>query len=443
MADQSLESTVHRMLTLAISLHQEERLDEAEDIYRRVLDIAPRHSGALHFFGVIQHQRGDSETAALLIRQAVKFDPDYHDARVNLGNVLKEQGLFGEAENEYLKVVEAHPNNATARNNLGVVLKAQKKFEAAATEFEQATILAPENRDAFQNLGNALKACGRQEEALTAYRRALEIDPSRCDSHLVLGRTLNAFGRMDEALSVYQKWLELEPDNPVAQHMLNACDGAIVPEKCSEGFIQQTFDSFADSFNEVLEHLNYHAPELVGRAVASLLSTHEELSVLDAGCGTGLCGKLLRDKASQLIGVDLSPKMLDQAKAAKFYDQLIVAELTQYMQEQTAAFDLIVSADTLIYFGALSPVFQAARKALRDDGAFIFTLEKEELGCDTTKFRLNPHGRYSHDEDHVKELLLEQGFRIDLFKVVVLRTEAGKPVDGLLIGARKSAEIDA
>lgn len=437
MFEESVEEKVQEILTLAVGLHQRDRLEEAEELYRRVLDLVPRHSGALHFFGVLQHQKGDSATAILLIRQALKFDPQYHDARVNLGNVLKEDGQFEDAETEYRKVVKAQGNNAIAYNNLGVVLKAQGKFDDAATAFELATQLSPQNADVFQNLGNAFKASGRIEDALTAYRQSLEIDPGRCDSHLSLGRALYAFGRIDEALGVYKKWLELEPDNPVALHMFNACDGAHVPDRCSDDFVKQTFDSFARSFDEVLERLDYHAPELVGEAVTRLSTGKDGLTVLDAGCGTGLCGKFLRAQAQRLVGIDLSPKMIDQARIAGHYDELVVGELTEYMQSQPGMFDLLVSADTLVYFGALKQVFRVAFETLKDNGLFVFTLEKGEGDMPKNGFMLNPHGRYSHWHKHATQLLLAEGFRVERSETVVLRREVRQPVAGLLFAVRK------
>ncbi len=439
MFEESVEEKVQEILTLAVGLHQRDRLEEAEELYRRVLDLVPRHSGALHFFGVLQHQKGDSATAILLIRQALKFDPQYHDARVNLGNVLKEDGQLADAETEYRQVVKTQVKNASAHNNLGVVLKEQGKFDDAARAFELATQLSPQNADAFQNLGNTFKASGRIEDALTAYRQSLEIDPRRCDSHLSLGRALYAFGRIEEALGVYKKWLELEPDNPVAMHMFNACDGTQVPDRCSDDFVKQTFNSFAGSFDEVLERLDYHAPKLVGEAVTRLLHGIGGLTVLDAGCGTGLCGKFLRTQAQRLVGIDLSPKMIDQARPAGDYDDLVVGELTAYMQSQAGIFDLLVSADTLVYFGALKQVFRAAFNTLKDNALFVFTLEKGEGEMPKNGFLLNPHGRYSHWQKHTTQLLLAEGFRVESAETVILRREVRHPVAGLLFAVRKQS----
>src|SRR6202012_4267420 len=98
------------------------------------------------------------------------------------------------------------------------------------------------------------------------------------------------------------------------------------------------------------------------------------LEVLDAGCGTGLLGPLVRDCAQRLEGVDLSAAMIAMARQKNVYDALHESDLVAFMAEQPQAFDAVLSAATLIHFGDLHPVFAAAASALRDDGGFIFTL---------------------------------------------------------------------
>ncbi len=85
------------------------------------------------------------------------------------------------------------------------------------------------------------------------------------------------------------------------------------------------------------------------------LAPDGRLVVLDAGCGTGLCGPLLRPYASRLVGVDLSGGMLDHARRKEIYTDLVQSELTEFLAAQQRAFDVIVAADTLVYFGDLAP----------------------------------------------------------------------------------------
>jgi predicted TPR repeat methyltransferase len=438
MTNKPTEISLAELVALAVGLHRREQLDEAEEIYRRILELAPKQVDTLHFLGVLCHQRGQPQAAADLIRKALRINPDYVDARINLGNVLKESGKFPEAERAYRRALEGRPDNADAYNNLGTVLRAQNNNNEAIECFERAVELAPNHADAFHNLGNALKSAGRIEEALTAYRRAVEIDPRHSNAHLNLGRALYSFGRLDEALIVYSKWLEAYPTHPIAMHMVAACKGESIPERCSDDFVKQSFDAFASSFDDVLTRLEYRAPELVGQAIqAELPQPAKQFRILDAGCGTGLCGPWLQPYARQLIGIDLSPKMLDRARVLSAYDELIVTELTDYMRQATESFDVIVSADTLCYFGGLAPVFAAAAAALRPQGVLVFTLEEADENIAESGHLLNPHGRYSHTQSFVRDALEQTGFELRSMARETLRLEVRKPVSGFVVTARK------
>ena len=113
---------------------------------------------------------------------------------------------------------------------------------------------------------------------------------------------------------------------------------------------------FASSFESKLERLSYCAPALVAAMLEDFgCEPSYRLDVLDAGCGTGLCGALVKPFARRLIGVDLSQGMLAHARDKNVYDALTKAELREYLHDNSEAFDLIVSADTLVYFGDILP----------------------------------------------------------------------------------------
>ncbi|MEL6107345.1 MAG: tetratricopeptide repeat protein [Planctomycetota bacterium] len=426
------------LVSLAISLHQTGHIKEAEELYESALKQSPRDADALHFLGILRHQQGRSDEAIELVRRALQVNPHYVDARVNLGNILKETERYEEAKRAYQWVIDRNPKHAESLNNLAVVLRVLEETEAAIELFERAIAQQSENASFHQNLGNAYKAAARVEEALTAYRRAVEIDPKLTTAHLSLGRALYVFGRIEEAVIVYQKWLQIEPDNAVAKHMLAACEGSDVPERCSDAFVRESFDAFASSFDEVLERLEYRAPSLVEEAIDEVLPNPSgQLSILDAGCGTGLCGDALRPYANRLVGIDLSPKMLVKAKSRGCFDELHEAELSQFMVTHANEFDVIVSADTLVYFGDLEKPLDSASLALRPNGILTFTVERldEDASAD---YMLNPHGRYSHRSGYVRSALDRSGYEVIKMEEQVLRLEVRRPVHGLIVVARRS-----
>jgi predicted TPR repeat methyltransferase len=182
--------------------------------------------------------------------------------------------------------------------------------------------------------------------------------------------------------------------------------------------------------------LGYCGPEIIARLLAACVTAQANLDVLDGGCGTGLCASLLKPYARRLTGVDISPGMLSKAAEKNCYDDLVEMELHAYLSGQTKAWDLIVMADTLIYFGTLGGLFAAVRQALRPGGLFAFTVEAalENPGS----FQLSPSGRYCHHQLYITKLLNEQGFILLRSEDATLRMELGKPVSGFGILAQVS-----
>ncbi|CAN7377491.1 tetratricopeptide repeat protein [Pseudoduganella sp. LjRoot289] len=428
-------------LQLAVAVHREGKPRLAAQHYTAILEIDPKHPDALHYMGVAQHQLGNHDGAVNLISRALEVAPDYVDARNNLGNVQKEMGRNADAEQSYRAVIAARPDFALAHNNLGVVLRAQDKLGEAADAYRQAVTLAPKFAQGWLNLGNVLKKSGDFNEALSAYRNGLLLAPENPDAYRSLARALVAQQRHKEALEIYRQWEKIDPANPVVQHHIAACEGAAVPERASDAYVQTVFDRFANSFEQVLAKLEYRAPALCGEMVASLLGEPDDaqraLDVLDAGCGTGLCGPLLRPYAKRLEGVDLSAGMLAKAAERGDYDQLHEAELTAWLSGRPAAYDMLVSADTLCYFGALEAVMRAAAAAVRPGGYLVFTVEATQDAAAAPRFLLHPHGRYSHTEAYVRAALAAAGLEVTQLRHITLRQEASKPVAGLLVGARK------
>jgi predicted TPR repeat methyltransferase len=133
--------------------------------------------------------------------------------------------------------------------------------------------------------------------------------------------------------------------------------------------------------------------------------------------------------------------MLDLARERQVYDELVKGELTAFLDAHPAAFDIIVSADTLVYFGALDAVAAAAARALRPGGHLVFTLEELQQAGPPAEYRLQPHGRYCHARAYVERTLAAAGFRASIVQAE-LRMEAGAPVAGLAVTAIQTVGAD-
>ena len=427
--------TLDEALRVAIGLHQSKKLDDAEGIYRMILAQIPDHPDALHFLGLLMYHRGDRDQAIELMNKSILIAPEYADAYNNLGNLYNVNGEFDKAAYHYRKALEINPSNVSAHNNLGIVLKHLTDFEEAAEAFLKAIELMPDNADFYQNLGGVYRRHGKFHESAEAYRKSISLRGYNAQDYDRLCRTYYLQGDHDEMISVLREWLKLDPTNPLALHRMSAMTGENVPVRASDDYVSQTFDGFAESFDKVLSGLEYKAPLWILSAVERLIGKPDgQLSILDAGCGTGLCGPLVAPYARELVGVDLSAKMLELAKDRGCYTRLIQAELTAYVAAQTVNFDLIISADTLVYFGDLNPICKAVARVLSKDRYFVFTLESANIEPEIG-YKINPHGRFAHAEGYIRKTLAGAGLGMAICERVMLRYEGGEPVDGFLIAA--------
>jgi len=408
-------------VVLAIECQRSGRLDDAEALFRKILEVAPDHADALHFSGVLAHQQGKLEEATVRLKQSLALRADQPDWYANLAVNLQARDMLEEAIAACEDAIHLDPDHATAYANLGALLKLAGRSAEAEDAYRTALRLNPEHTGAYTNLGILLAGQGRTREACACYCKVITLSPRHPHARRLLAMAHCTLGEVDKAREIYREWLGEEPDNPVAQHMLAACSGEEVPVRASDGFISVVFDEFASTFESRLAHLQYRAPAL---------------DVLDAGCGTGLCGVLVSPYARRLVGVDLSAGMLAQAREKRVYDELVQGELTEYLRTHRGGFDVIVCADTLVYFGSLEVVASAAARALRGEGCLIFTVEEWTDAGAADEFSICPHGRFRHAPAYVERMLTDGGL-VPAFERGDLRMEGGVPVAGLLVRASR------
>ncbi|MEI6985441.1 MAG: tetratricopeptide repeat protein [Rhodospirillaceae bacterium] len=415
------------------------RQEEAEEHYRRAQDHRPDHAPTLVNLGTALHAQGRLEEATVCHRRAIFLHPEFTPAHVNLGAVLQAQGKLNEAVRCYRQALNLSPEDATAYFNLGTAVQAVGWLDEAVRCYRDALSFWPSYAEASNNLGQVLEARDELGAAVIAFRHACALRPDRSSFHHNLAACLYLLHRRDQvaAQTEAKAWLTAHPDQPIAIHMLRAlgCDGP-PPSRPAEGYVCTLFDGFAASFDHELLSIGYCGPELMATAFAKVVPVPQgDLDVLDAGCGTGLCGPVLRPWARTLTGVDLSSQMLALARRRNLYDTLITADLVEYLSGRSKAFDLIACADVLCYLGDLEPVITAAARALRQGGALAFTVE--QAPDQASRFQLAPHGRYLHGEMPLRSLLESHGLTINDLLVTNLRDEDGQPSPNLVVLASR------
>lgn len=434
------EMGVDDALQFAVRLHQQERIEGACTLYRRILDVQPDHADALGLLGMAEHQLGRSSEGVRLIRAAIERQPDFAGFHVNLGNVLAEIDRLDEALAAYQRASALAPESPDVHNNIGALHRALGRLDEARACFERAIALDARHMRAWNNLGLLHDALGDTEKAVGAFVTALDLMPGHGHSAYLLGTTYYRAGKIDKAAEVFRQWMLREPQDPIPQHLYAACSGQGSPARASDAYVEAEFDKFAASFERVLsERLHYRAPGVVADLLAELLpSAQASLDLVDIGCGTGLCGPLVASRARRLVGVDLSAGMLARARTKGVYHHLVKAELTAFLEQTPDYWDAAVCADTLCYFGDLSAVMRAAAAALRPGALLVYTVEA--LPDDSAgRPQLQPSGRYAHGRAHLDHAAAAAGLVTLAARREILRKEGGADVQGWLVAVQRPA----
>jgi Flp pilus assembly protein TadD len=161
---------IDALIPRALRLHQSGRVDEAEAIYREVLQREPGHAIALHYMGMATWQRGDAASGERLMRASIEANatiPDFHN---NLGLLLRDTGRAAEAVAGHERALEVDPGWFEAHNNRGLALEDLGRFTDAIDAYVQAISREPRFAAARQNLARVLLALGRYAEGWEEYR---------------------------------------------------------------------------------------------------------------------------------------------------------------------------------------------------------------------------------------------------------------------------------
>lgn len=437
--DEAQEISFEDAIALARRLLGQGRTREAAALAAQIQQAAPEHPDTLHLAGLIHYRLGDPRRALAAIAEALRRAPGNAPWHVDRGNILSLEGDLQAALEAYQEALRLDPGNPGAWRNLGVAHRLAGELALAEQAFGEALAIAPDDPDALLLLGDLYLHRGDFDRGSELLRRAIGLQPRRAEGYRLLATAHARRNELAQATEVYDLWLAADPANPSACHYRAACGGGEVPRRAADDYVAEVFDRFADNFESRLQgRLQYRAPALLADLLEGALPAPAgQLDALDAGCGTGLCGPLLRPWCARLDGVDLSANMLAIAAGKGCYDRLVKAELTAFLAQSAAAYELLVSADTLCYFGDLAEVCVAAAGALRPGGWFAFTVESLSAEEPGETFRLLPHGRYAHRRAYVERCLEAAGLDLAELRPADLRTESGHAVRGLLVLARR------
>ncbi len=409
--------------------------------FTRALELKPDLEFAYRDLFDLLLRSGNTEDAKAIIRRSILAFPGSAEFRFLLGNLLLNEGDFEGAVSCHGKAVALEPTAAVSHKIMGDAYGHLGRHPKAVECYEKAIAIDPTNADTHAALGDAMNASGQGEEAIACYRRAIELKPEHVAAHRFLGNILLERGDREGAVACYRRVVEFEPGSPVA-HLVAALSGEN-PDRVPGGYVEQLFDEYAPTFDaHLVQTLRYDAPEKLVELVCEVSApAARQWSVLDLGCGTGLSGLAFSPYAKELVGVDLSGKMLEKAQARGIYARLERMDLLAMMQKEAAfSYDVLISTDVFIYVGRLDGLFGEAQRLLRAGGLFAFSVESldavnEEApdSPDAHDFRLNATGRYTHSLGYLTRIALHHGFEMLRVKEVQVRVEGAKAVPGYLM----------
>ncbi|MEI8276218.1 MAG: methyltransferase [Hyphomicrobiales bacterium] len=280
-----------------------------------------------------------------------------------------------------------------------------------------------------------LEAKGDLAGAADLLAQTVELSPGYAAAWFALGHLRELQGETAGAIVAFEQARAIDPeDRHGASLRLTRLGAAQVA--MSDGYVRTLFDGYALTFDSALRMgLGYRAPELMRDAVRAARPEMTFGAALDLGCGTGLGGAAFRPFCKTLVGVDLSPAMVAQARTKTIYDRLVEGEVVEFLNAEAVAhtaYDIVIAADLFGYLDDLTAVLGAAARVLAPGGLIVFSAETHQGDGVILRDTL----RYAHAESHVRGALAAAGLHDVSLDFAAARSEKGVPVPGLVVVAR-------
>lgn len=377
---------------------------------------------------------------------------------------------FNTAEILAGRLAQIFPCDLNVLKLKGVSALRQNKFQESLTSFSRAVLLTPDNSDAWLLLGKTRVHLRDYAGAIEAFSRVIELDSDNVEAHaLFLLELMQGVGFNSESVrQISDRWRKeffdgasleevtaiMEEKEPyrgeirsVFRNMSNIAfklqETELAVDLFSRSCIKiedkaapaKSLDDLKNAYVALAggyEELDIH--QSIPRALGDFLKRHYPdatgLRVLDAACGTGLVGSYLKPISRRLVGIDLSPDMLDHAKRKGDYDELICGDLVEEMAALEPSFDLITSSAALYHFGDLSDVFEQSARLLGPGGLFVFTVDP---CADDWEMMLTNASEYAHSRRYLRGLAEKNDFA-----EVAIELQSHRAYPGFFCAFRKS-----
>jgi predicted TPR repeat methyltransferase len=270
--------------------------------------------------------------------------------------------------------------------------------------------------------------------------QAIELAPRFASAWFTLGQIREQLGERDVAIAAFRKARESDPEDRHGASLRLMVLGAQELSAMPQAYVRTLFDQYAPRFETALVgDLGYRGPALLFKAVLAARHAVRKPAffkrAIDLGCGTGLAALAFAREVDQFIGIDLSPRMVERARATGLYAQLDVADMVEGLRGRPdASAELILAADAMVYLSDLAPVLREVKRVLVAGGALAFTVETHS----GEGVILGDGLRYAHGASYVRAALSDAGLALSRLDDLSARNEDNAPVPGLVVVAAKN-----
>lgn len=453
---------------LGNSFYRQSKIGSAQKAYQKAIVLKPDFPSAHFNYGRLLTEQEDYDHAIKELKKALSFDEKHLFALGQLAHIYLQKKNYSKAVDYFKRRLAAQPYHTETHYNLGLALLKMNNWVEASSHLNHTIALQRNYPEANYHLATAYLKMGDHKKALNYYlheveiqahlecyynigvllmyqerhrdaidylKKALELDSSYLDAHMNIAAIYLKTGRIQKAIEHYQCASKLKPNDAEILHILSALQQKETPAAAPTKYVQRLFNQYAAYYDlHLTKHLDYCVPEQIHQAIEIDANANvPQWKILDLGCGTGLCGELFKNMAKELIGIDISPKMIDIAKQKNIYDQTIIADIHKAVSDFHKV-DLILAADVLTYIGDLEMIFKNIRESLKTKGLFTFTVERTSA----QPYVLQRTIRYAHSKSYIESLIERNRFEAVRFDNIVLRKHQGKPVEGFLVTLKKT-----
>lgn len=293
--------------------------------------------------------------------------------------------------------------------------------------------------DRRYDFGRDLQLRGDLSGAADLMEQAAELEPGFASAWFALGDLREQLGLRDDAVTAYLRARDADPDDRHGAKLRLMRLGIEDLSAMPPGYVRALFDQYAPRFDKTLvQDLDYCGPEVLLKAVlaarhAAKLPAYFK-RVIDLGCGTGLAAREFASLVDEFIGIDLSPGMIERARATGLYARLDVTDMLQGLRaEDHASANLVIAADAFVYVPELEALLREAARVLKPQGLLAFTVETHS----GEGVILGQGLRYAHSANYLRDAIAGAGLKLCAITQASTRTEAGEPVPGLVVTAGK------